>query len=358
MNQYLLMKRDENTYPQVTVVLPIYNAKNYLEQCLPPLFTMDYPNYDILVVDDCSSDGSTEYIRQHYPQVRVIRLSKNSGPSKAFNVGIEAADSRYIYIIEHHTIVTTDSLSLLVNVMLADAHAAICYSRQLNVYAENKIVVEGARQAHYIVNQHCERIILEGKTFSSQDQENIIKDLKKTGDQQPVNVSAAGTISFLIDKEKLSSIGYFDETFFIYLNDQELALRVRAAGLKCYYVPTSIVYHKSLLHKMSEFNFRGGKTYPARRTYYISRHRWLIILSHYSLKTIVFITPALAVYESALLAFVIQRRVFMSYVQSLFWLLTHPRTILKKRQYIQRLKCVKDSELLVAGDMNFVPGLA
>ena len=343
---------------KIAVVFPSYNAKEFLDQCLSPLSTMDCQVDEIIVVDDCSSDGTAEYLHENYPQVRVISLSVNSGASKACNIGIAATDARYVYIIEHHTVVIKDSLSQLMQVMTSDPKAAICYSKQLNVYSKQKIIVEGARNAHYVVNQHCEHQMLDDISLEQQEQEKLIQQLKEQSDKTPRDVSSAGAVSFLIDREKLGTIGYFDETYFIYLNDHEFALRVKAAGLKCYYVPTSIVYHKSLVEKINEFNFRGGGKYPALRTYYISRHRWLIIFTHYSFKSILLLSPALAIYEIFLFAFVFSRGVLKPYLKSIVWLVTHPKLLLEKRRKIQSLKCVKDSSLLVAGELNFVPGLA
>ncbi|MCP4367781.1 MAG: glycosyltransferase family 2 protein [Deltaproteobacteria bacterium] len=329
---------------QVTVLIPTYNSRIFLDQCLQPLLNMDYPNYDIIIVDDCSSDGTIRHIEQYYPKIRITQLQKRSGHSAACNAGIFTTKARYVYIVEHHTIVTKEALSRLMLVMNADNDAAICYSKQLNMYSEHNTVVEGKRYAHYIVNQQCERNPLIGE---GEEDEN----------EPPVDVTSAGTFSYLIDKEKFQEIGYFDEDYFIHINDYELTLRVKAAALKCYYVPASITYHKSFVSTASDYNFRGGEKYPVSRTFFIARNRWLLLLSYYSLKTLVLLSPALAIYELALIGFVIRRGVFMPYLKAVYWLFTHPALIIKKRRYIQRVKRVKDTSLFVAGELNFVPGL-
>lgn len=328
---------------KVTVVLPTYNSRQFLDQCLPPLLEMDYPDYDIVVIDDCSSDGTIEYLQQNYPQTRIIQLEQHSGHCKACNTGILATEARYVYIVEHHTIVTKEALSQLMKVMLTK-DAAICYSKQINIYQENFAVVEGKRFAHYVVNQHCKRMPL-GESPHEEDNE------------VPVDVTSAGTFSFLLDKAQFEKIGLFDEDYFIHINDYELALRVKAAGLKCYYVPTSLSYHKSFVSTASSYNFRGGREYPASRAFFIAKNRWLLMLSYYDLKTLILLGPALALYEMALIIFMIYRRVFGSYVKAISWLLTHQKLILKKRRKIQQLKEVTDRRLLSAGELNFVPGL-
>ncbi|GAK57006.1 glycosyl transferase family 2 [Candidatus Vecturithrix granuli] len=344
MKQHSLMKRVENIYPKVTVVLPTYNSQKFLDQCLPPLLSMDYANYDILVVDDCSGDSTVEHLRQYYPKIKVIQLQQRSGHSAACNTGILATDARYVYIVEHHTIVTKTALLELVATMLDHPKTAICYSKQLNMYNEREIVVEGKRYAHYIVNQQCER--------------TPFKEACSSETETPVDVTSAGTFSFLLDKEQFSTIGYFDEDYFIHINDYEFTFRAKAAGLKCYYVPASVSYHKSFVSTASDYNFRGGKKYPDCRTFFIARNRWLLILSYYSWKTILVLSPAFFLYELGLVGFVIRRNVWKSYLKALAWLLTHPVLILEKRRRIQQLKRLNDASLLVAGDLNFVPGLS
>lgn len=327
----------------VTVVLPTHNSKSFLDQCLTALFNMDYPDYHLIVVDDGSGDDTVAELQQQYPQVQVIQLPQQSGHSKACNTGILAAKTRYVYIVEHHAIVTPDALSRLMTAMLADEKAAICYSRQINMYNDQLVVMEGKRNAHYAVNQQCERYVL--------NEEHVIDDLR------PADVTSAGTFSYLIDKTKFEKIGFFDEDYFIHINDYELALRVKAAGWKCYYVPDSVTYHRSFVQTASSYNFRGGQTYPAFRTFYISRNRWLLMLSYYTPKTLLLLSPALLLYEFLLFVFAIRRGVFGAYLRAIGWLFTHPRLILKKRRFIQQIKQVNDGMLLVAGELNFVPGL-
>jgi GT2 family glycosyltransferase len=341
----LKLMNKERMAKKVTIVLPIYNGRIFVDQCLSSVFEMEYPNFDVIVVDDGSTDGTREYVTEHYPQLRLIQLSGHSGHSKACNAGILATDARYVYIIEHHTIVKKDTLTQLMQVMLSDNEAAICYSRQINVYSDDQVMVEGKRYAHFVVNQQCERVPL--KDVAGLDEH-----------EAPVDVSSSGTFSYLIDKEKFRQLGYFDEDYFVHLADYELTLRTKAAGFKCYYVPKSESYHKSFPSTAKSHNYRGGRAYPAFRMYVIAKNRWLTILSHYAPKTLLFLFPSLIVYEIFLISFAISRRTFFSYVKAIFWLVTHPGIIINKRKQIQGIKKVPDATLLVAGELNFVPGLA
>ena len=73
---------------KVTIIIPNYNGCHFMEPCLASLKKQTYKDYQILVVDNASTDGSVEYVKEHYPEIEVIALKKNYGFSKAVNVGI------------------------------------------------------------------------------------------------------------------------------------------------------------------------------------------------------------------------------------------------------------------------------
>ncbi|MDQ7028787.1 MAG: glycosyltransferase family 2 protein [Ardenticatenia bacterium] len=75
----------------ISVVVPTHNRKDLLRRCLEAVVSQDYPNYDVIVVDDGSTDGTGEMVQREFPQVRYIRQEPNRGPAAARNRGIEVA---------------------------------------------------------------------------------------------------------------------------------------------------------------------------------------------------------------------------------------------------------------------------
>ena len=92
---------------KVTIVIPNYNGKHFMEPCLSSLSEQTYKNFHILVVDNASSDGSIEYMEENYPDIELIKLQKNFGFSKAVNIGIQHSRTPYVILLNNDTTVDT-----------------------------------------------------------------------------------------------------------------------------------------------------------------------------------------------------------------------------------------------------------
>ena len=101
----------------VTVVIPNYNGKKYLDDCLRSLKKQTYSDFRVIIVDNGSTDGSAEYIMGKYPDVEVIALDENTGFANAVNVGIKAADSEYVFLLNDDTICDERAIESLVRTM-------------------------------------------------------------------------------------------------------------------------------------------------------------------------------------------------------------------------------------------------
>ena len=101
----------------VTVVIPNYNGKKYLDECFKSLKKQTYRDFHVIMVDNGSTDGSAEYIREKYPEVEVIALDENTGFANAVNVGIKAADSEYVFLLNDDTVCDEKVLETLVKTM-------------------------------------------------------------------------------------------------------------------------------------------------------------------------------------------------------------------------------------------------
>ena len=90
---------------KVTIIIPNYNGKHFMEPCLASLKEQTCQDYKVLVIDNASTDGSLEYMKEHYPKIEVIALDKNYGFSKAVNVGIQHSTTPYVILLNNDTTV-------------------------------------------------------------------------------------------------------------------------------------------------------------------------------------------------------------------------------------------------------------
>lgn len=94
---------------KLSLIIPLYNGENYIEQCLDAALLQDYPNYEIIVVDDASTDDSLSLIEKY--SVEIVRMSQNSGAAAARNAGAKQADSKYCVFIDSDVVIPRDALS-------------------------------------------------------------------------------------------------------------------------------------------------------------------------------------------------------------------------------------------------------
>ena len=118
-------------YPLVSVIIVNYNGKMLLKQCLPSLLQTDYPSYEIIVVDNGSSDGSIKFVKENFPTVKVIQLNKNYGYTGAVNSGVKYAKGELLAILNNDITVERTWLKELVKVILEKPNAGSVAPKKL-----------------------------------------------------------------------------------------------------------------------------------------------------------------------------------------------------------------------------------
>ena len=103
--------------PSITVIIPNWNSQNWLPGCLDGLRAQTFRDFQVLLVDNGSSDSSVDFVKQHYPEVDIIAFSKNRGFAKAVNAGIKHSQSEYVALLNVDTVPQPDWLGNLLDVM-------------------------------------------------------------------------------------------------------------------------------------------------------------------------------------------------------------------------------------------------
>ena len=209
---------------EVSIVIPNYNGKHFLENCLRSVFEQDIKDQEVIVVDNGSTDGSLEYLNT-FPGVRVIALDKNYGFCRAVNEGIKAAESDYVILLNNDTEVDKSFASELLNAIRTDEKIFSCSSKMIQFH--NRELMDDAGDYYCALGWAFGR----GKGGSVE---------KYTGSK---DVFAACAGAAVYRKKMLESLGYFDEKHFAYLEDIDIGYRARIHGYRNVYAPKAIVYH-------------------------------------------------------------------------------------------------------------------
>ena len=210
----------------VSVVIPNWNGKHFLSGCLDSLLTQTHKDLEVIVVDNGSKDGSVDFLREKYPQVRLITFEVNTGFSPAVNHGIRASKGEFVALLNNDTVVDPMWLSELVRAMREHPEIGSAGCKML-AYDDHKLL-DGAGDGY-------RRGGLPGRIGHRE---------RDTGrfDEPRYILGACGGAA-IYRQELFESIGYLDDDYFAYLEDVDFGLRAQNAGFKCYYVPSAIVYH-------------------------------------------------------------------------------------------------------------------
>ena len=219
--------------PDMSIVLVCWNNKTYLEPCLDSLFQGGLrSSFDVVVVDNGSTDGSQAMLRQKFSQVQLIQNDRNVGLGRASNQGIEATRGRYVLLLNNDTLVNGTSLDAMVEFLDVSPEAGAAGGRLLNP--------DGSFQAGYA-------------DFSSLGEEFLIAirlgELFWEGypshkrDEQVKPVGWMSSACLLLRRAALEQVGLLSEEYFIYGDEADLQYRLNRAGWAVYYLPNVTTIH-------------------------------------------------------------------------------------------------------------------
>jgi GT2 family glycosyltransferase len=209
----------------VTIIVVNWNGKPLLGPCLEALFRQTYGAYEVIVVDNGSSDGSVQFVRECFPAAKVIELLANHGFTGGNLEGLKQARGSFIALVNNDAVVDERWLEELVRPMLHDERVGLCAS---------KILVSGTTQ----INSAGDGLTTAGVGFHR----GLGKD--PSWFTQPERVFGSCAAAALYRRTMFEDIGFFDEDFFLYDEDLDLNFRALLAGWRCVYVPTAVAYHR------------------------------------------------------------------------------------------------------------------
>jgi GT2 family glycosyltransferase len=236
----------EDRTPLVSVVIPNWNGRHLLGECLGSLRSQTYPHLEVIVADGASTDGSDLLITEEYPEVSLLRLPENRGFAGNVNAGLRAARGQVLALLNNDAEAEPAWLAELVAGLTAAPDVGSCASKILERRDRATIASAGD--------------LLSRSGLAAQRANGQPDDGRFDADHE---VFAASGGAAIYRRAMLEDVGLLDEGYFMYLEDVDLGLRARLRGWGCRYVPTARVYHR--------VSATGGGTlasfYVARNTF-------------------------------------------------------------------------------------------
>lgn len=275
----------------IDIVIPNYNGVALLEACLSSIYAQSYKNWRIILVDNGSTDDSVSYLRQHYPEVRLLALPENTGFSAAVNQGIEAGDAPLVLLLNNDTELAVDCLQQLVDAAVhwpADFFAA----KMLNYHQRH--LLDGAGEG-YLRGGAGYRL---GTMEADGDRYNLSRQV----------FGACGGAA-LYRRQTLVNVGLFDPDFFAYLEDVDWNLRAARLGKVCHYVAEARIYHIGSATTGSKFN-----AFTIRLS---TRNSFFVLARNYSARLLWRYSIIILIYQFFWLLFVLKKKQLGPYCQGL-----------------------------------------
>jgi GT2 family glycosyltransferase len=300
---------------KVSVIIPNWNGGNWLDGCLNALKSQDYRDFEILVVDDASTDGSSDHLEERFSRVRVLRLTEHHGFARAVNAGIMATSGDYIVLLNNDTL---PSISFIRNLVLAmdtmppDVGSLASCMRSM----DSPMLLDDTGDiftwyGHALKRGHG-RPVVEFKEDSE--------------------ILSACAGAALYRRVFFNEVGGFDEKFVSYLEDLDLGLRGRLLGYRCMFIASADVLHKG----------HGSNLPTGNYIRFVTRNRLMLIGKNIPFSLLVRHIHHLLIGQLTL--FIQYRRPMDSVIGYLSFLRQIPH-VLHERQRILAARVLSDQEI-------------
>ncbi len=240
--------------PTCSVIIPNWNGRHLLENCLQALRTQTWPDFETILVDNASTDGSAEWVARHDPTVRLLVNQENLGFAGGCNVGIAAARGDLLVLLNNDTVAEPTFLEALVEV--ARQEEGVGMVAGVLVFAHRPEVIASAG-----IRVHWDGVALD----------HLAGRPREVLPAQPLEVFGPSGGAALYRRRMLEEVGPLRREFFAYLEDVDLAWRGRLAGWRCLLAPRAVVRHL--------YSATGVQDSPFK-SFHLARNRlWTLVLN-------------------------------------------------------------------------------
>ncbi len=264
--------------PLVAVVIVHWNRKQLLEQFLPFVCASTYPHLDIYIADNASDDDSVDFVRKHYPAVKVIQLKENYGYAGGYNHALKEVKADYYVLLNNDIEVPQRWIEPVIELMESDPSVGACQPKMIDYKNRNLFEYAGACGGFMDTLGY---VFCRGRIFESLEED-------KGQYNEPREIFWATGACLFIRSELFHQTGGFDEHFFAHMEEVDLCWRIQLQGYKLMVVPAAEVYHVGggTLNKMSP-----------QKTYLNFRNNLIMLTKNLPLGTLIWLLPLRSVLD-------------------------------------------------------------
>lgn len=320
------------TDPLISIVVVSYNSEKFLNKCIASIYRSDFKDFEVVVVDNGSFDGSANSIKKRFfsqPNFKLIGLEKNLGSSVGRNCGVTQANGQYLLFLDADTVIAKNCLSAFANFIKSHPNTGALHAKLLNLetpqfydYAGDYLDPFG-----FLVDR--------------------AKGKKDRGDLDYVFPILSGkTAAVLVGRKAYDAVGGFDEDYFFMLEDTDFDWKLWLMGYQVLFLPQAVAYHGFQTAEKTKNKERYYLNVPLK--YYGARNYLLTLIKNLGVKRLLRIVPLhILCWLVMALAFLFKGKSRESFkiMQGLGWNFINLPLVLRKRRQLQTRRVLSDSDL-------------
>lgn len=297
-----------------------WNGKQFLDVCLLAMRRQTFRDFETILVDNGSSDGSVEYVRTAYPEVKLVSLPENGGFTGGNITGYELATGSLIVLLNNDTEAHPEWLEQI--------HEASRLFPKAGSFASKMMYFDARRRI-----ENCGFSISPAGTTTDLGRDE--PDGPEWTSCHEVFGACGGAVAYR--RSMLEDVGFLDPDFFMIYEDVDLSFRAQLRGYRCVYVPTAIVYHR----------YRASlETVPARQVFYSQRNIEFVYFKNMPTGLMLRSLAQRIVYEIGAALYFLEKGSGKAFMSAKFEVIKHFPSIWRKRRQIHRKRTASDQELL------------
>jgi GT2 family glycosyltransferase len=289
---------------KISIIIPTLNGWPDTSECILSIYASKYPKklLEIIVVDNHSSDNTPKYVNEVFPQVKVIKLSHNTGYAKAANTGFLISNGDYILFGNNDVVYDKNFFREMVKLAKSDKRIGVVGGKAYIKGQQNKIAIKGLKTNAYL-------------GFYQYD----LKDLDKI---RECDLLPGG--GFFVKRNVLEKVGLLDEDYFLYYEDLDFYMRAKRKNFKIIYNPNAVFYHA--------FGKTTGRENASKIIYYGYRSKIRCILKNSTLPQIItslFLQLFILIHLDNIRSSI---KTYKPFVKAIHWNLKHLKETFKLRK--------------------------
>jgi GT2 family glycosyltransferase len=310
----------------ISIIIINWNGKKWLKNCLNSLDGQTYKNFEIIFVDNASTDDSVEYVRENFPKVKIVQNKKNLGFAGGNNIGLKHAKGDYILLLNNDTWVEKNFLSKFIK-------------------SFDEIPNLGSVQSKIALMNTPKKLDAVGSYWTDSSflyYYGYGKDASLTKYNKPMPFFSNKGASMLIRRDLINKIGLFDDDFWCYYEETDFCHRAWIAGYECWYYPKAVAYHAV-----------GGTSFQLDNAYiqfHNFKNKMLSFVKNFEARTLAYVLPVFLLLNIALsFLWLFQGKIkhFFALYRAFWWNIINIKSTLEKRSMMKKNKVRSDSEIFL-----------